>query len=249
MKVEPRESSTSPPLRVWRGRERQSRSRPARVTAPTAPSPTPSGWAHLRLALSAPPSGSRPRFSPRASSASCTTWSTGCGPTFRAHSAIRHPLVPRRRAARGRRSAGRHRPRASSRGRRPLAARRDRRRPRRGRACARERSRQSAPPPSAPCVARGATHRARVDRRHGSGPVGAPERTGDRCDWSGLNAPGLAVPSLPHYEGTHVRDLLLAVASDSSPRSSSPSSASSPARSQTVEPRGSEFRCSSSWAA
>lgn len=30
-------------------------------------------------------------------------------------------------------------------------------------------------------------------------------------DWGGLNVPGLAVPNLPPYEGTHVRDLLLAV--------------------------------------
>ena len=31
-------------------------------------------------------------------------------------------------------------------------------------------------------------------------------------DWGGLDVPGLAVPSLPPYEGTHVGDLLLAVA-------------------------------------
>ena len=30
-------------------------------------------------------------------------------------------------------------------------------------------------------------------------------------DWGGLDVPGLAVPSLPQYEGTHVTDLLLAV--------------------------------------
>jgi H+/Cl- antiporter ClcA len=30
-------------------------------------------------------------------------------------------------------------------------------------------------------------------------------------DWGGLDVPGLAVPSLPPYEGTHVTDLLLAV--------------------------------------
>jgi H+/Cl- antiporter ClcA len=30
-------------------------------------------------------------------------------------------------------------------------------------------------------------------------------------DWGGLDVPGLAVPNLPAYEGTHVRDLLLAV--------------------------------------
>ena len=30
-------------------------------------------------------------------------------------------------------------------------------------------------------------------------------------DWGGLDVPGLAVPDLPPYEGTHVRDLLLAV--------------------------------------
>ena len=30
-------------------------------------------------------------------------------------------------------------------------------------------------------------------------------------DWGGLNVPGLAVPDLPPYEGTHVLDLLLAV--------------------------------------
>ena len=31
-------------------------------------------------------------------------------------------------------------------------------------------------------------------------------------DWGGLDVPGLAVPNLPLYEGTHVRDLVLAVA-------------------------------------
>jgi H+/Cl- antiporter ClcA len=30
-------------------------------------------------------------------------------------------------------------------------------------------------------------------------------------DWGGLDVPGIAVPSLPPYEGTHVTDLLLAV--------------------------------------
>jgi len=31
-------------------------------------------------------------------------------------------------------------------------------------------------------------------------------------DWGGLDVPGLAVPSLPHYEGPHVRDMFLAAA-------------------------------------
>jgi H+/Cl- antiporter ClcA len=31
-------------------------------------------------------------------------------------------------------------------------------------------------------------------------------------DWGGLNAPGLTIPDLPQYEGTHVGDLLIAIA-------------------------------------